>query len=105
MSELKEHSIIGHIGVTPDGSVEVRTDSYVLRGDDEIVAGPAYTRAVYRPGDELPKDIAPRVKAVAKAVWTPEVIAAYEEVRAMVKKQIEADMDAARAAAEKAEDY
>ncbi len=57
--------------------VQVRQDSLIVDDDtDEIKSRGNFRRYVLTPGDDLsgePDDVA----AIANAVWTPEIIAAY----------------------------
>lgn len=75
MSELSEVTRVGAVTVTADGMVEVRRDTFIMRGP-EIVAGPRYHRHVLAPGDDLADQDA-RVRAIAEAAWTPEVVEAH----------------------------
>lgn len=75
MAELSERTVTGAVSVTADGHVEIRRDSYILRGS-EIVAGPKYHRRVLAPGAGLSGEDE-RVAAIARAAWTEEVVAAY----------------------------
>ncbi|GIL03345.1 MAG: hypothetical protein BroJett030_32440 [Alphaproteobacteria bacterium] len=75
MSELSEVTRVGAVTVTADGMVEVRRDTFIMRGP-EIVAGPRYHRHVLAPGDDLANEAA-HVRRIAEAAWTPDVVAAH----------------------------
>ncbi len=70
-----ETSTIDQITVSEHGVILVRTANRVLR--DGAVIAENYHRASLQPGDDLAGQ-APRVVAIAGAVWTPEVVAAYQ---------------------------
>jgi hypothetical protein len=57
------------------GQVQVRTATRVL--EDGAVLSSSFHRHVLAPGDDL-TDQDPKVVAIASAVHTPEVVAAYE---------------------------
>ena len=75
MPIITEVSTIDSIYVTEAGCIEVRRADKVFRDDEEIAK--TYHRHVLVPGDDLGEQD-PKVVAVATAVWTPEVIAAYQ---------------------------
>ena len=65
--ELKEE-------ILPNQVIQLRVATVVER--DGVEVGRTYHRSVFSPGDSL--DAAPEeVKAIAKALWTPQVISAY----------------------------
>jgi len=70
------------IEVLPDGSLQIRETTNILRdGGVDPTFPPKYHRYVLRPGDDL-SAVDPRIAAVAGAVWTAEIVAAYNEVQA-----------------------
>lgn len=75
MPIITEASTIDSINVTEAGYIEVRRADKVFRDDEEIAK--TYHRHVLVPGDDLSEQD-PKVVAVATAVWTPEVVAAYQ---------------------------
>jgi hypothetical protein len=97
LSESKEFS---SATVRESGYVEVRIDTVVRRGDQELARVPH--RHVLSPGDDLSSQD-PRVAAIAKAAWTPEVLAAHEE-RLAESERLELERQAKAAAAEKESD-
>lgn len=72
---ITEISVIDSINVTEVGCIEVRRADKVLRDGQEIAK--TYHRHVLTPGTDLTGQDE-RVVAVAIAVWTPEVVAAYQ---------------------------
>jgi hypothetical protein len=72
---LTERSIIGSINVKASGEIEVRRDDQILRDGEVIITG--YHRHVLAPGDALDGEDSV-VASVAAAVWTADVIAAYQ---------------------------
>lgn len=64
------------ITIEDSGVLLVRTASLVIRDEREVAR--TYHRTSHQPGDALPVDVAPRVRAVASAVWTPDVVLAYQ---------------------------
>ena len=66
--ELKEE-------ILPNQTIQLRVATVVERDGEEV--GRTYHRSVFTPGSELSK--APEeVKAIANALWTPQVIDAYQ---------------------------
>lgn len=72
---LTERQEIGSREVLPDGQIQVRTDSIVLRDGVEISR--TYHRHVLAPGDDVSRED-PSVQRIAKAEHTPARIAAYK---------------------------
>jgi hypothetical protein len=64
------------ISVEADGLIAVRILTQVMEGDVEVTS--AYHRITLMPGADLSGQD-PKVVAVADAVWTPEVIQAYQQ--------------------------
>ncbi len=72
---LGKQSVIDQITILRDGQIQVkRADLYL---EDGIEMAKVYHRHVLAPGDATTNED-DRVKDVAAAVWTPEVIADYE---------------------------
>lgn len=71
---LSDQTIVDAITVRETGHIEVRTLTVIYR--DGVEMARSLHRHVLAPGDEL-SDQDPRVRAVADAVWTPELIDAY----------------------------
>ena len=77
---LTEQTTIGKIEIVgPYKSVQVRTDTIIMRDGVEISRN--YHRHVVQPGDDYSNEDA-SVQAVCAAVHTPEVVAAYAASRA-----------------------
>ena len=71
---LEKQSVIDQIGITRHGNVQVRRANLIIEDGEEIAK--TYHRHVLCPGDDLTGQDK-RVADVANAVWTSEVIAAY----------------------------
>jgi len=83
---LTKENVVDKIEVLESGQVQVRTATRVL--EDGAVLSSAFHRHVLHPGQDL-TDQDPKVVAIANAVWTDEVVTAYE---AMIAEQ-EAEMN------------
>lgn len=75
-----EQSVIDSIRITELGILEVRRADRVFK--DGVLIAQSYHRHMLAPGDDLSGED-PKVAAVAQAVWTPELIAAYEASQAI----------------------
>ena len=75
MSITKETSI-DQITVTENGIILYREATRII--EDGTVLTQTYHRSSLTPGQDL-TDIPDNVVAIANVVWTPEVIAAYQE--------------------------
>ena len=73
---LEEKMVVDQIEVTRTGNIQVRRANLVLRDGVEIAK--TYHREVLAPGTSL-EGQEDRIKAVANAVWTEEVIAKHKE--------------------------
>jgi len=71
---LSESTVIGHIGILPDGQLQIRQDTVITR--DGVEVSRAYHRHVISPGEDVSGED-PRVQAVAKAIHTRPVVDAY----------------------------
>ena len=60
--------------IPPFKILQVRRADIVLKDDKEV--GRTYHRHVRNPGDDVSEDCA-EVQAIADALWTDEVVAAY----------------------------
>ena len=72
---LTETTIIDKIELVENNSIQVRTATIIKKDDTEIAK--TYHRHVVSPGDNVSNED-PRVQAIANAIWTDEVIAAYQ---------------------------
>lgn len=71
---LEKIAIVDHIEVVENGSVQVRTKTAIM--EDGVEISTKFHRHVIAPGDDFANENA-RVRAIASAMHTPEVIAAY----------------------------
>mgnify|MGYP001597195122 CR=1 FL=1 len=72
---LTESSVISQITILEDGQIQVRRSRRVYDGAEMIAE--QYHRHVVLPGDNVVGED-PRVRAVARVLHTPEVIAAWK---------------------------
>ena len=72
---LTEITKVDQIEVTENNSIQVRTATIIKKDGTEIAK--TYHRHVVSPGDNVTNED-PRVQAIANAIWTEEVIAAYQ---------------------------
>jgi len=72
---LIEKTIIDKIELVENNSIQVRTATIIERDGTEIAK--TYHRHVVSPGDDVSNEDA-KVQAIANAIWTAEVIAAYQ---------------------------
>lgn len=76
LTEIKE---VDKVEVVTEYNVlQVRTATVVRKDDEEIAR--SYHRHIVCPGDDLSNEDA-KVVAIANALWTPELIAAFNEKR------------------------
>ena len=76
---LEKNIVVGQLEVGEIGSISVRTDTVVVDDGNEISR--SFHRKVLAPGDDVSGEDA-KVQAVAGAVWTDEVKAAYAAAQA-----------------------
>jgi len=72
---LIEKQIVDKIELVENNSIQVRTANIIEKDGTEIAR--TFHRHVLSPGDSIVNE-APKVQAIANAVWTEEVIAAYQ---------------------------
>jgi hypothetical protein len=72
---LSKETVVDKIEVLESNAIQVRSVIRV-REDGEVLSS-AYHRHVLQPGDDLTNEDA-KVVAIANAVWTQEVIDAYQ---------------------------
>lgn len=72
---LTETTKIDQIEVVVNNSIQIRTATIIEKDGVEIAK--TYHRHVVHPGDDVSNED-PKVQAIANAIWTPEVIAAYQ---------------------------
>ena len=71
---LIEKQIIDKIELTEVNTIQIRTATSIIKDGAEIAR--TYHRHSLSPGDDVSNQDA-RVQAIANAVWTDEIIAAY----------------------------
>ena len=72
---LTETTIIDKVELVENNSIQVRTATIIERDGTEISR--SFHRHVVSPGDDVTNED-PKVQAIANAIWTEEVIAAYQ---------------------------
>lgn len=72
---LIEKTIIDKVELVENNTIQVRTATVIERDGTEISR--TFHRHVVCPGDDVSNED-PKVQAIANAVWTEEVIAAYQ---------------------------
>ena len=72
---LTETTKVDQIELIENNSIQVRTATIIERDGTEISR--TFHRHVVTPGEDISNED-PKVQAIANAIWTPEVIAAYQ---------------------------
>ena len=72
---LLEKTIIDKIEIVENNSIQIRTATVIERDGTEISR--TFHRHVKHPGEDVTNED-PKVQAIANAIWTAEVIAAYQ---------------------------
>jgi hypothetical protein len=72
---LTEKTIIDKIEVIENSSIQVRTANIIEKDGTELTR--TFHRHVLAPGADITNED-PKVQAIAIAIWTEEVIAAYQ---------------------------
>lgn len=72
---LTETTKVDQIEVTQLNTIQVRVANIIEKDGVEIAK--TYQRHVLAPGEDVSNED-PKVQAIANAIWTPEVIAAYQ---------------------------
>jgi hypothetical protein len=72
---LTEKTIVDKIEVIENNSIQVRTATIIEKDGTELTR--TFHRHVVAPGADLTNED-PKVQAIANAIWTEEVIAAYQ---------------------------
>ena len=72
---LTEKTIVDKIELVQSNHIQVRTANIIER--DGVEVSRTFYRHVLSPGDDVTNQD-PKVQAIANAVWTEEVIAAYQ---------------------------
>jgi hypothetical protein len=71
---LEEVKVIDKIEVVENGTLQVREVTRILKDGEQIAQ--TYHRWVFAPGSDV-SEMPANVQAIASAVWTQEVIDAY----------------------------
>ena len=72
---LIEKQIVDLVEIVENSTIQVRTANIIEKDGTEIAR--TFHRHVLSPGDSIVNED-PKVQAIANAVWTEEVIAAYQ---------------------------
>ena len=72
---LIERQLVDLVELVQTNHIQVRTATIIERDGVEIAR--TFHRHVLAPGDNVTNED-PKVQAIANAIWTPEVIAAYQ---------------------------
>ena len=76
---LVKKTVVDKVETLENGTIQVRTATRI--DEDGTVLSSSFHRHTLSPGQDLTNED-PKVVAIASAVWTPEVIAAYEAMLA-----------------------
>jgi hypothetical protein len=77
---LTEKTIIDKIEVIENNSIQVRTATIIEKDGTELTR--TFHRHVVTPGADISNED-PKVQAIATAIWTEEIIAAYQASQAV----------------------
>jgi hypothetical protein len=72
---LTETTKVDKIEIIENGSIQIRTATIIERDGTEISR--SFHRHIKHPGEDVTNED-PKVQAIANAIWTEEVIAAYQ---------------------------
>jgi hypothetical protein len=72
---LTEKTLVDKIEIIENNSIQIRTATIIERDGTEISR--TFHRHTLSPGDDVSSED-PKVQAIANAVWTEEVIAAFQ---------------------------
>lgn len=75
---INKEVVIDKIEVLENNAVSIRQATKIIENGQEISR--SYHRSSFAPGQDISGQDA-RVQAICNAVWTPEVIAAYQDSR------------------------
>jgi hypothetical protein len=79
-------TIIDKVEVLQDGTLQVRQAEIINKDNAEIARN--FTRWIRNPGDNLAQSDPLPVPTIANAVWTQEVISAYQQKQAELLAQL-----------------
>jgi hypothetical protein len=77
---LTKETVVDQITITENGTVLYREATHIM--EDGVQLSQTYHRTSLTPGQDLTGQ-PEKVQAIAQVVWTPEVVAAYEEQQAL----------------------
>jgi hypothetical protein len=77
---LTEKQIVDKIEVIENSSIQVRTATIIEKDGTELTR--TFHRHVVAPGADITNED-PKVQAIATAIWTEEIIAAYQASQAV----------------------
>ena len=72
---LTEKTIVDKVELVENNSIQIRTATIIEKDGTEIAR--TFHRHVVAPGEDVTNEDT-RVQAIANAIWTAEVIAAYQ---------------------------
>jgi hypothetical protein len=72
---LIEKTIIDKIEIVENSSIQVRTATVIEKDGTELTR--TFHRHVKHPGEDISNED-PKVQAIATAIWTEEIITAYQ---------------------------
>ena len=72
---LTETTKVDQIEITEGNHIQVRTATIIEKDGTELTR--TFSRCAFYPGSDVSNDD-PKVQAIANAIWTDEVIAAYQ---------------------------
>jgi hypothetical protein len=72
---LIEKTLVDKVELVENNSIQIRTATIIEKDGVELAR--TFHRHVVAPGDDVTNED-PKVQAIANAVWTEEVIAAYQ---------------------------
>lgn len=75
---LIEKTIVDKIEIVENSSIQVRTATVIEKDGVELTR--TFHRHVVTPGADITNED-PKVQAIANAIWTDEVITAYQELQ------------------------
>ena len=82
---LSEIKVIDKIEVVESGIIQVREATRIMRDGEQIAQ--TYHRWSFAPGSDV-SSMPANVQAVAQAVWTTEVISAYQQAQAEAQARL-----------------
>jgi hypothetical protein len=87
---LTEKTIVDKIEVIESNSIQIRTANVIEKDGLEISR--TFHRHVVNPGDDISEQD-PKVKSIANAIWTEEIIAEYLESQKQNQKEYESNFN------------